>query len=155
MTALTYRRAAHALMLIALAASLCGTAIAADPDESVRARQTVLKNMGKEMKVIGAIGKSDIESQRKDLVASANAMRAMAAEPWAYFGQETAITRLNTEAKPEIWSDPAGFRTAQEGFINAANALAIGAATDKPDDVRAKIKALGDSCGACHRQFKN
>ena len=131
------------------------TVIAVDPDEDVKARQGILQNMGKEMKTLGGIAKGDVESQHKELVASTTAMRALAPQPWPYFTQETAVARINHKAKSTIWSDPAGFRTAQEQFINAANALALTAATGKPDDVRAKIDALGAACGACHKAFKD
>ncbi|MGE3769819.1 MAG: cytochrome c [Bdellovibrionales bacterium] len=128
---------------------------AADPDMAVKARRAVLKDFGREMKTLGGIAKGDIESERKQLIESARHMRELAPQPWPFFTQDTSVARAKTDAKPVIWSDPAGFRAAQENMIRAAEALSLAAATDKPDDIRAKIKALGDTCGACHKQFKD
>lgn len=136
-------------------AVISGGAIALDPDAAVQARQEVFKNIGKEMKALGAIAKGDIESERMMLVDSATQMRVLSGKPWAYFGQETAVARMKHEAKSAIWADPAGFRTAQQNFTNAAQELSLIAAKGTPEQVRAKIDALGATCGACHKQFKN
>lgn len=127
---------------------------AADPDEAVLARQEIFKNMGKEMKALGTIAKGDVESERAALVDSATQMRNLSGQPWAYFGQETAVARVKTEAKSTIWSDPAGFRTAQQNFANAAQELSLIAAKGTPEQVREKISAIGATCGACHKAFK-
>jgi cytochrome c556 len=147
----------HAIIFAALMLAIftASATIAADPDEAVTARQEILKNMGKEMKALGAIAKGDIESDRAALIDSAKHMYAQSAGPWVYFGQETSVARVDNKAKSTIWSDPKGFQTAQQNFIKAASELNQVAATGKPDDVRAKIDALGAACGACHKNFKN
>lgn len=129
--------------------------LAVDPDEAVVARQEIFKNIGKEMKALGAIAKGDVESERAALIDSATQMRNLSGQPWTYFGQETAVARVKTEAKSTIWADPAGFRTAQQNFANAAQELSLIAAKGTPDQVREKINALGATCGACHKAFKN
>lgn len=142
-------------LLMLGAAPFVSPSIALDPDEAVKARQAVLKDMGKTMKELGAIAKSDIEGQRKELVAASVKMRELSGEPWAYFGQETAVARVQTEARSTIWADPAGFRKAQDDFIAAAGALAFVAAKGDTKTVTEKIEALGKTCGACHKQFKD
>jgi len=142
-----------AMMMLGFAA--VGHVVAADPDEAVQARQEILKDMGKEMKALGAIAKGDVESDRAALVDSANHMRNYSGQPWAYFGQETSVARVDNKAKSTIWSDPNGFQQAQQNFIKASQELALIAPSGKPDEVRAKIEALGASCGACHKAFKN
>lgn len=143
------------LGLVLGAAPFVTPATATDPDEAVLARQAVLKDMGKTMKELGEISKGDIESQRDALVAAAAKMRGMSAKPWDYFGQETSVARVKTEAKSAIWADPAGFRKAQDDFMAATDALVIVAAKGDAKTVVEKIGALGTSCGNCHKPFKN
>tara|TARA_R110002049_G_scaffold2732_7_gene20811 strand:+ start:870 stop:1340 length:471 start_codon:yes stop_codon:yes gene_type:complete len=59
----------------------------------------------------------------------------------------------DTIALPAIWSDPAGFQTAWEGFgTAAANLQAV--AGDGLDPMRAAMGDLGKSCGACHDTYR-
>lgn len=59
-----------------------------------------------------------------------------------------------TAAKPEIWSNAAGFRAAQDVFARQANALV--AATERNDvrGMRAAARTLGRSCANCHRTYR-
>lgn len=144
------------IMLAMLAAApFISPAVAIDPDEAVKTRQTTLKEYGKLMKEMGVIAKGDIEGQREALVTASTRLQTISAEPWPYFGQETAVARVNTEARSSIWSDPAGFRKAQDDFMAAAAALALVAAKGDAKTIGEKIGALGGTCGACHKQFKD
>ena len=148
-------RTAKIFYFLFVFAVIGGGALALDPDTAVHTRQEIFKNIGKEMKALGAIAKGDVESDRAQLVDSATQMRVLSSEPWAYFGQETAVARTKHEAKSVIWADPAGFRNAQQNFILAAQELSLISAKGTPEQVRAKIDALGATCGACHKQFKD
>lgn len=143
-------------LLVLGAAPFVSPSVALDPDEAVKARQAVFKELGKNMKDLGGIAKSgDIEGQREQVIAAAGKIREISGEPWAYFGQETAVARVNTDARSTIWADPAGFRKAQDDFIAAAGALAFVTAKGDAKTVGEKIAALGATCGACHKQFKD
>lgn len=130
-------------------------AVAADPDEAVKARKAVLKEMGATMKELGRISKGDIEAERSSLIASAGTMKKLSGQPWGYFGQETSVSRIDNDAKSTIWADPAGFRKAQEDFIAAAADLHSVAEKGDAKTIGEKIAALGATCGACHKQFKD
>ena len=60
----------------------------------------------------------------------------------------------DTKALPEIWSDPAGFKKAADEFAAASIKLADAAKAGDADAVAAATKAVGDSCGACHKAFR-
>ena len=60
----------------------------------------------------------------------------------------------NTKARPEIWSDRAGFETAATNFTNAADRLAQLASAGDKDGFKAQYQALGGTCGACHRAYR-
>ncbi len=59
-----------------------------------------------------------------------------------------------TKAKPEVWSDRAGFEKAAENFWTQADKLAVLAeANDKPG-FAAQFTATTQACGACHRNYR-
>lgn len=60
----------------------------------------------------------------------------------------------DTKAKPEIWSDMAGFAKASQTASDAAAALAEAAKSGDQAEFAAKFQALGQSCGACHKVYK-
>lgn len=61
---------------------------------------------------------------------------------------------VKTAARPEIWSQPAAFKAAQDGFARQANAFATAATSGDVAKMRAQAKALGQTCSACHRSFR-
>jgi cytochrome c556 len=60
----------------------------------------------------------------------------------------------DTKAKPEVFSDPAGFAKAAETTSAAAASLAKAAKAGDDAEFLAQFKALGQSCGACHREYR-
>ncbi len=60
-----------------------------------------------------------------------------------------------TKAKPEIWSDRAGFEKAAANMNVAATKLSEVAKAGDVDGFAAQFKALTDTCGACHKQYRN
>ena len=61
-----------------------------------------------------------------------------------------------TKAKPEIWSDRAEFERLLTEFNTAARSLA--AVTSKadasPEDFKAAVGAVGNTCKGCHDKFR-
>ena len=60
----------------------------------------------------------------------------------------------NTKAKPEVWSDRAGFEKAATDFHAAAVKLVALAEADDKAGFADQFKAVGATCGGCHRQFR-
>ncbi|MBN8875015.1 MAG: cytochrome c [Rhodospirillales bacterium] len=63
-------------------------------------------------------------------------------------------TGHDTKAKPEIWSDSAGFQKASAAMGDAAGKLAVAARAGDESGVTAAVKEIGDACGACHRGYR-
>lgn len=67
-------------------------------------------------------------------------------------GSDTGAT---TRAKPEIWSDAAGFKKVMDNFqAEAAKLAEVAKTATSVDQVRGQFGALGKSCGACHDNFR-
>lgn len=63
-------------------------------------------------------------------------------------------TGHDTKAKPDIWSDRAGFDKAAADFSAAAKKLADAAKSNDKAAFADAFKATGGACGACHKTFR-
>lgn len=59
-----------------------------------------------------------------------------------------------TDAKPEIWQDWSKFESKIADFEEAARNLEAAASGADPAAVGPAMKALGKSCGGCHKPFR-
>lgn len=60
----------------------------------------------------------------------------------------------NTKARPEIWSDRAGFEKAAQTFWTEADKLVVLADTDDKAGFAAQYTLTTQACGACHRAYR-
>jgi cytochrome c556 len=60
----------------------------------------------------------------------------------------------DTKAKPEIWSDRAGFEKDASDLAAAAGKLVTLAKAGDAAGVADQTKAVGATCGACHRTYR-
>ncbi|MDG2466964.1 MAG: cytochrome c [Alphaproteobacteria bacterium] len=60
----------------------------------------------------------------------------------------------DTKARPEIWENWADFTAKAEANYDAAVTLAELAAAGDTDALPMAMKALSDTCGACHKLYK-
>lgn len=60
----------------------------------------------------------------------------------------------DASAKPEVWSDAAGFQSAINAEVTAVDALQEAAAGGDKDATLKAVKAVGKSCGDCHDKFR-
>jgi cytochrome c556 len=60
----------------------------------------------------------------------------------------------DTKARPEIWENWADFTVRAEANHDAAVTLADLAAAGDTDALPMAMKALSDTCGACHKLYK-
>jgi cytochrome c556 len=63
-------------------------------------------------------------------------------------------TGHDTKAKPEIWSDNAGFVKDANDLATAAGKLADLAKAGDAAGVADQVKVVGAACGACHRTYR-
>jgi len=59
-----------------------------------------------------------------------------------------------TKAAPAIWSDNAGFLKAAAALSAAGDSLATAAKAGDATAVATAFKAVGDACGACHKDYR-
>ena len=59
-----------------------------------------------------------------------------------------------SEASPQIWEDMTGFTEASLRFVDAAQKAKDAAETQDVDATISALKALGKTCGSCHRNYR-
>ena len=128
----------------------------ADATASIEARQACMKANGGMMKVMVPIIKGQ-KAYDKAAVDASIAAAQKACGGWAdWWGTDTkpdtaAGKAAKTEAKAEIWSDPAGFEAAGKAYVTAE--AAVQASADEAS-FKAAFPALGKACGACHEKYR-
>lgn len=142
--------AATAVIGIGLASSLAASAGPAD--DAIKARQGCMKAHGKEMGVMVPMMKGEAAFD-KAAIDAALAATAAACADWAKsWGADTQKGEtLETWAKPEVWTDAAGFEAAGKAWYEANEALK--AAADEAA-FKAAFPAVGNSCKGCHDKFR-
>jgi cytochrome c556 len=145
------------LAAAAVAAIVTGAAAqyrAAAPADVIRMRQANYKQIGAAMKGIN-----------EELRGSAPSLPAIRARSRIILGFAPQVLRwfppgtgleagIRTRARPEIWTDRAGFRRAGAGLLVAARAFDAAARRDDLDAIRDAASRLGHACSACHDDYR-
>lgn len=135
---------------VALSALMGAAALADTPAETIAARRAGYKH-------IDAIAKSLYDAGSPADVAPF-APKVAEISAWlqkipTLFPPGTDVG--DTKAKPEVWSDPEGFKTAQQRAVAQVTKLQQVVAANDTADFAAQVKALATACSACHRQFRS
>jgi len=146
------RLALAAFVLSSLGSGLAHEVRADDMDDAhVKYRQSVMEGIGANMGAIGDILKNGLVlpghvANHAGQMADSSELIAAA------FKQKTKSTQ--TDAKPEIWKDWTQFESAIADFATAAKDLQKAASGPDASAVMPAYKALGKSCGGCHKKFR-
>ena len=124
------------------------------PAETIRMRQANYKQMAAAVKGIndqlhaGSPSLPDI--RRHSALLNRRAVQVLNWFPRGT-GPEAGV---RTRAKPEIWSDPQGFRTAGAHLLVATRALDAAARRGDVDSIRAGFRGVQSACGGCHEGYR-
>ncbi len=61
---------------------------------------------------------------------------------------------VKTEARADVWSKPAEFKSAMDAFSSQAKAFAKVSASGDVTKIGPQVGALGKTCGGCHKVFR-
>lgn len=140
------KKTTTALIVLALAASV-GFANAASNADAVTARMELMKTVGAQTKILGTVARGTFDAAA--VSAAAAALHEAAIKTPAAF--EANETNAESEALPKIWENYADF-TAKAEMLQAAAVLAMNA-TDSAS-LGAAMGAIGESCKACHSDYR-
>jgi len=101
---------------------------------------------------VAAMANGRVPFDAKVAADNAAVAESMSKLPWAAFVEGS--DKGDTRAKPEIWSDAAKFKDANEKLQGEMTKLSAAAKTGNLDSIKAAVGAVGGSCKACHDAFQ-
>lgn len=142
------------LILAALCVAAPVVAHAGDaPDKTVKYRQTVMSGLSKHMSAAAMIAKSEV-ARPADMKAHAQGAVNYARLVKTLFPEGTGPDKVESESKPEVWSNRAAFDKASDELVTKAEAWLKAAEGDDPAATVAAFGQVGKACGGCHDDFK-
>ncbi len=141
---------AAAVMAIGFALGTAGiTASDAQMSDIAKQRVAAMQQNGGNMKKLGAA----VSAGDSAAAAAAAAINEVASRIPSLFPQGSGTG--DTNAKPEIWQNFAGFRKIANDLESAAAKIVADAnAGNLGSDPKAVVGSLGKNCGACHKAFR-
>ncbi len=123
---------------------------AAEPEDIIKYRQSVMKSVGGHMGALAQIARGKVDYPDDASYHAQSVARSMKTveslfPPDSDFGE--------TRALDDIWSKPDDFKKVAERAAQAANEMAEAYANGSPDAAEI-FEALGDACKACHKDFR-
>ena len=142
------------ILAIAALASAPVMAAAPAPQDIINARMAGMKKMGGAMKAIGEQLKTGAPD-KAIVTAAAQTITATAKAQGKLFPANTKpAAGLKTGALPAIWTDRKTFDADMAKLVAESTKLSAVAGTGNAATIGAQMKAVGATCGACHRQFR-
>jgi cytochrome c556 len=133
---------------IAVIAALGTTVALAGPIED---RQAAMKQNGKAIGPLVAILKGEAPYDAAVVKTNADQIHQDFVKAFASFPAGSEKGPPETWAKAEIWSDPDGFKAAQDQALKAVEALA---ATTDEAGFKSALGGVGDACKNCHEKYR-
>lgn len=118
----------------------------------VKERMAVMKTMGKSMKSMSRMARGKIPMDFAKIETGAGAIARHGGKIPALFPEGSG--RDVSEASPKIWDDPDDFKLSADGLVAAARTLESAANANDAAAVKISFRALGKTCGRCHKQFR-
>jgi len=140
-----------AALAVAVALPLA-SASAQDAAKAIAYRQGIMKAQAWHIGPIAAMAKGEAPFDSAKLQHHADALAALSMMVVEGFPEGSMAD--NSKAKPEIWTDWAGFQAKDTAFMEAATALAAAAPSLTQETLGAALGPVGGACGACHNDFR-
>ena len=143
------------LAAVAAAAILCCGPAAAqfkNAEAAIDYRQGALVVMDNHYDRIGAMVKGKVPFDAAAAQANADLVVTLAKLPWSAFVEGS--DKGDTNARPEVWSQPDKFKAAAQKLEDATVKLAAAAKTGKPEDLKPAFSAASETCKSCHDDFR-
>ena len=136
---------------LALTVSLAVSLSPAQAHDDKDPRHIAMTSLGKNMKAIGKGLRSgsitpEMKSQAQEIVDVSDRLVSL-------FPKEDHQAK-DSRAKPEIWTDMAGFRKANQNFQAAARAFVKALSGTDVAAAQAAQKNVGKTCGGCHKPYR-
>lgn len=141
---------------LAAAGLLTGLPAAAQfqkPEDAIKYRQSAFTVMAAHFGRLGAMANGRVPFDAKAAAFNANIANDLAALPFTAF-VEGSDKGAPHRAKPEVWKESAKFKAGGDKMVEAMGKLDAAAKTGNLDAIKAAFGAAGQTCKACHDDFR-
>jgi cytochrome c556 len=146
------RQTKQALAVGFAAALLLGAVgVATSSTDVIKDRQEAMSGVGKAMGSLAAIAKGEAPFDAAVVAKNAGAIEGHLKDAGSLFPEGSGEGDVETWAKPEIWANYPDFTQKLEK--SEASAAALKAVTEE-SAFRAALGQLGNSCKACHSDYR-
>jgi cytochrome c556 len=148
------KKTMSAVLAAGLALGVAGASYAAlDAAAAVKARQDGMKSQGAALKGFGqGLGSGASAADLRQF--SAKLVQTSGQLPGWFPKGSGAESGVKTKAKPEIWSDAAGFKAAADNLKAQAGKLDAAVAGGDMDAIKAQFGATRAACKSCHEKYE-
>jgi cytochrome c556 len=122
------------------------------PEDAIKYRKASFTVMATHFGRIGAMASGRVPFDAKVAADNAAIVETMSKLPWPAFGAGT--DKGDTRALPAIWTEQAKFKEAGDKMQAEVSKLAAAAKTGNLDAVKTAFGAAGQTCKACHDDFR-
>lgn len=142
------------LTLAAAAATLASPAMAQfkNGEDAVKYRKAAMTVMGNHFARVGAMAGGKQPFDAKIAADNAAIVETMSKLPWAGFVAGT--DKGDTRALPEIWTEADAFKAGADKMQVAVAKLNAAAKTGNLDAVKTAFGEAGQTCKACHDDYR-
>ena len=146
------RQSVKTLLLVLVCLAMPLASVQAQSDEAaIGYRQKVMQSVGANMGATGDILKNKLP-QQGNIVHHAYQIQSASQLIASAFKQQ--VTAGKTDAKEEVWKDWDKFVAAAKELEEESGKLATVAQSGDMAAIDAQVKAVGKSCGDCHKPFR-
>ena len=122
------------------------------PEDAIKYRKAAFTVTAAHFSRIGAMANGRVPFDAKVAAENAALVETMSKLPWDAFGPGT--DKGDTRALPAIWTEQAKFKESADKMQAEVAKLSAAAKTGNLDAIKTAFGAAGQTCKACHDDFR-
>jgi cytochrome c556 len=121
------------------------------PERAIKYRQSVMTLTANHFGRLQPVVKGTVPYDKDAVKANVAIIAMLAPLPWAAF---TDGTEKGSNSKPDVWTDAAGFKAAQQKYQQTIAGLSAAADSGDLEKLKVATAAVADSCKGCHDKYQ-
>ncbi|MEJ2395876.1 MAG: cytochrome c [Candidatus Thiodiazotropha sp.] len=142
-----------AAAIVAFGATSIAVSKERDPNErAIAAREAAFTLMAANFGPMGAMAKGKTPFDQEQFAKRAANLEVLSKMPWEFF--IPGSDKGDTEAKPEVWSNPDDYKAKAEKFQQEVAKLVEVSKGSDQKAMFAQVGATAKTCKSCHEKYK-
>jgi len=115
-------------------------------------RMELMKSLGAAMKTLGGMARGEQPLEGARAAGASGTIVRHAPHVVSLFPANSGGGA--SEASPDIWRDPKGFRASADAMVAASEKLHAATTSNDLPAIRSAYRAVGETCKGCHKRFR-